>query len=97
MDYSRPRMVKPTVKLRVKHDPVADAVWVKLREGQYAETRELDSRRLLDIAADGTVLSVELLDVSDGVDVRDLPAANEIATALQRQGLRVIQTAAEPS
>ncbi len=33
-------------KLHIKHDPVADAVWVVLRDGQYAETREFDSRRL---------------------------------------------------
>jgi uncharacterized protein YuzE len=80
-------------RLAVTYDPVADAVWIKLRRGTYAETRELDSRRLLDVASDGTVLSVELLDVSDGVDVAGLPAADDITTALERHGIRVLQPA----
>ena len=80
-------------RLRVKHDPTADAVWVVLSDGEYAETRELDSRRLIDVATDGAVLRVELLDVSDGVDVTGLPSAGKIAAALARQGLKIVQPA----
>lgn len=86
-------MATPPNKLRIKHDPVADAVWIMFQAGDYAETRELDSRRLLDLAPDGTILRIELLDVSDGVDVTGLPAAAEIATALATHGLKVVQPA----
>ena len=80
-------------KVTATHDPEADAVWIKLQQGVYAATRELDSRRLVDEAVDGTALSVELLDVSDGVDVAGLPASQEIAQALRRLGIRILQPA----
>ena len=73
--------------IRVSHDPSADAVWIKISSGTYSETKELDGRRRLDVAADGTVLSVELLDVSDGVDLSDLPRAPEIERELRRLGV----------
>lgn len=79
--------------LAARHDPEADAVWIKLQRGVYAATYELDSRRLVDQAADGTALSVELLDVSDGVDVSGLPASQEIEQALRRLGIRILQPA----
>lgn len=79
-------------RLDAKYDPVADAVWITLNTGAYDETRELDSRHLKDIAADGTVLQVELLDVSDGVDLTDLPEADAIAAALERAGIRTVQS-----
>ncbi|HEV2123360.1 MAG TPA: hypothetical protein VGW38_11380, partial [Chloroflexota bacterium] len=65
---------------------------ITLNTRAYNETRELDSRRLIDIAADGTVLQVELLDVSDGVDLTDLPEADAIAAALERAGIRTVQS-----
>ncbi len=79
-------------RLDAKYDPVADAVWITLNTRAYNETRELDSRRLIDIAADGTVLQVGLLDVSDGVDLTDLPEADTIAAALERAGIRTVQS-----
>ena len=78
------RMRRP---IKATHDPAADAVWIKMGSGKYAETKELDGRRRLDVAADGTVLSVELLDVSDGVDLSDLPRAAEIEQELRRLGV----------
>ncbi len=77
--------------IKVAHDPVADAIWVTLARGDYAETRELDDRRRLDIATDGSILRIELLDVSDGVDLAELPRAVELARALGRLGIGVVE------
>jgi uncharacterized protein YuzE len=85
-------MAQVRSRILVKHDPVADAIWIKLREGEYAETRELDSRRLLDMSGDGAVLSIELLDVSDGVDIAGLPAADDLAAALEARGVKVFNS-----
>jgi uncharacterized protein YuzE len=80
-------------RVAVNHDPVADAIWVILARGEYIETRELDDRRRIDLAKDGSVLRVELLDVSDGVDVSGLPRAAEIAGELRRLGVPVVEAA----
>jgi uncharacterized protein YuzE len=77
----------------VKYDPDADAAWVFLREGPFAATEELDPRRLVDVDPDGNPLRLELLTVSRGVDVTDLPEAEQVAEALQRAGITVRQPA----
>jgi uncharacterized protein YuzE len=76
----------------VSYDPVADAVYVKLESDIRAKrtrTRRLDSNRLVDLAADGRVLGVELLWVSEGVDLRGIPQAGDIADALTARGILV--------
>jgi uncharacterized protein YuzE len=77
--------------VRVKYDPVADAAWVFLRDGTFAETRELDPWRLIDVDPEGTPLRVELLTVSRGVDITDLPEAKQVAEALQHAGIAIRQ------
>jgi uncharacterized protein YuzE len=64
------------------HDAEADAVYVRLAEGRVERTVPLDDLRLVDYAADSSVIGVELLDVSDGVDLRGLPSAEVIAQLL---------------
>lgn len=47
---------------KVTHDPEADAAYIRIREGQVAETRDLGNNTLLDIDSDGNALGIELLD-----------------------------------
>jgi uncharacterized protein YuzE len=75
--------------MRVEYDRTADAVYVWLREVPYAYGRDLDEARRIDFGADHEPLGVELLDVSQGVDLRGLPAAEQIADALKGYHLRV--------
>lgn len=87
-------------RMVVEHDPVADAVYVRLDPdvaGRRFRTRRLDARRLVDVAADGTVLGVELLDISSGVDLAGLPVADEIGAALRRRGIPVRTEATHPT
>ena len=48
--------------IKVTHDPEASAAYLRIREGQVAETRDLGNNVLLDIGADGEALGIELLD-----------------------------------
>ncbi|MBI3973987.1 MAG: DUF2283 domain-containing protein [Chloroflexi bacterium] len=80
--------------MRVEHDPEADAVYVYLTddtETPVAETRELDDARMIDYAADGTVVGVEFLGVSEGVLLDGVPQADEIAAALHSIGIATSQ------
>ena len=76
--------------LTARHDPEADAIYIKLSEAPYHHGRDLDTVRTIDYAADGSPSGVELLCVSRGVDLRDLPRADEIADALRPLGVRVL-------
>jgi uncharacterized protein YuzE len=77
-------------KLTARYDPEADAAYVRLRVGKYDVTEELDHRRNVDYDAEGCVIGVEFLSVSDGIDLTDVPRAAEIDAALRRAGLRVL-------
>jgi uncharacterized protein YuzE len=69
----------------VRFDPEADAIAVDFRErgpGDVARTRQMDERRLIDYGADGEPLGVEFLFVSDGIDLADVPRADEVRRAL---------------
>lgn len=80
--------------MRITHDPDADAVYVYLTEQPdtpVAHTRELDDARMLDYATDGTLLGVELLWVSEGVDLTDVPFAARIASELRRHGIQITE------
>jgi uncharacterized protein YuzE len=71
--------------LRVRHDPAVDAVAVFFQEprpGMSVRTDVLDDRRFVDYDEHGQVAIVELLRVSDGVDLRGLPEPWRITEAL---------------
>jgi YD repeat-containing protein len=74
--------VKP---LRVEYDPAADAIAIDFPgfgPGASARTVRLDHHRALDYDADGRLLSIELLNVSRGVLLDDLPEADVVRRAL---------------
>lgn len=72
------------------YDPEADAVafWFNDRKADYAE--ELDHRRNLIYAEDDSVIGLELLSVSKGVDLGGLPHAEELAEHLKRHKIRLL-------
>jgi uncharacterized protein YuzE len=77
----------------IEYDSEADAAYITLQDGCYARTCRLDGSRLLDLAADGTVLGIEFLNVSRGVNVDGLPATDAVERALLRVGIPVRPTA----
>jgi uncharacterized protein YuzE len=79
---------RPLIKLRVEHDRKADAVYVHLSDKPYAYGENLDDARRIDYAEDGTPRGIELLYVSQGVDLADLPQADELSDALREHDIR---------
>jgi uncharacterized protein YuzE len=69
--------------LEIKEDKRADAVYVKLQDKPVAYTQRLDDNRIVDYAQDNTVVGVDLLSISEGVDYTGLPNAEEIRKALE--------------
>ena len=71
-------------------DSEADAVYVKLSDQPHAFGEDIDHERRIDYAADGTPIGIELLCVSEGVDVSHLPRVDEVTAALRQLGIRVL-------
>ena len=75
---------------RATFDREADAVYVTLSDQPYAFGEDIDHERRVDYAADGTPIGIELLCVSEGVDLSHLPHVDEVSTALRQLGIRVL-------
>ncbi len=73
---------------RLEYDRGADAVYMYLRDVPYAYGHDLDDDRRIDYGADGTPRGIELLAVSQGVNLDDLPAREEIAALLAQHHLK---------
>ena len=74
----------------VKYNVDADATYVYLRTGlKVARTQNLDGSRLIDYAADGEPVGIELLDASEGVNLDGIPARDIVAALLEGQHIGV--------
>jgi len=79
--------------MTIEHDPTSDAIYVRLRPGvAYAFGEDLDTERRIDYGADQRPIGVELLNVSEGVNLADLPDPDEIARLLAAEGVKVLST-----
>jgi uncharacterized protein YuzE len=74
--------------MKIKHDAEADAVYVYLSDKPYAFGTELDDERRIDRTADNTPIGIELLDVSYGVNLTNLPCSQELINALASKGIK---------
>ena len=76
--------------MKYRYDEEADAIYIRLSDKGYAYGEELDPERRIDYAADETPVGIELLCVSTGVDLRDLPERESIARLLASHRIRVL-------
>jgi len=74
----------------LQYDKEADAIYIRLSQEPYAYGEELDPERRIDYATNGKPIAVELLCVSSGVDLRNLPAQKVIADLLARHSIKVL-------
>lgn len=65
----------------LSHDPEADAVYIEISPGTPVRAEELGDQMSIDYDADGNVLGLEILWVSHGVDLDQLPPKFEIPIA----------------
>ena len=76
--------------MRLEHDPEANAVYVYLRELPYAYGRELDDSRNIDYAAGNEPIGIELLNVSLGVELTDLPEREAVGQVLRDNDITIL-------
>lgn len=74
--------------MKFKHDPQADAIYVYLSDKPYAYGKDLDDERRIDYAANNTAIGVELICISKGVNLNNLPYRDEIAEILEANRIR---------
>lgn len=71
--------------LRVEYDPAVDALAIDFSgfgAGASARSVRLDRDRALDYDASGRLVSIELLNVSQGVNLTDLPESEVVNRVL---------------
>jgi hypothetical protein len=73
--------------MEVEFDREADAIYVHLLPKSYAYGVDLDDWRRVDYSAEDEPIGVELLMVSKGVNVHQLPCSDEIARDLETRGI----------
>lgn len=71
----------------VDFDQESDVLYVRLADAAVARSVSLDDLRLVDYSADGRVVGVEFIDVSEGVDLHDVPFARKIERIIGDAGL----------
>ena len=54
--------------MKIEYDQQADAMYIRLRTGAVAESEEIRPGVVFDYDADGKVLGIEMLDVSERTD-----------------------------
>ena len=76
--------------MELKYDRIADAIYIKLSNMPYAYGKDLDDLRRIDFDADGNPRGIELLCVSGGVDVIDLPNSEIITRILEDRHIKIL-------
>ena len=75
--------------MKVTYDRRADAAYISFADEPSVRQEPLDDGRILDFAADGSLVGVEILSPSLGVDLSDVPRASEVADAIHQLGFDV--------
>lgn len=70
--------------LHIESDPVADAVYIQFIDEPVGYTKELDDNRLIDYTLNpGLPIGIDLLAVSEGVKLNDLPEVEIVKKVLK--------------
>jgi len=76
--------------MKVGHDARHDAAYFSFADVDAVRQEKLDDGRIVDYGADGSVVGVEFLAPSQGLNLAGVPRAPEIARAARRHGLRIL-------
>lgn len=76
--------------MKVEHDVAHDAAYFAFSADPAVRQEKLGDDRIVDVAADGSVVGVEFISPSRGLDLVGVPRAAEIARAARRRGMRVL-------
>lgn len=78
------------MEMMLEYDPAADAAYVELSDRAVDHTGELDEDRMVDYDADGGVVGYEFLNVSRGVELRDLPHREQLPPLFEGRNIHVL-------
>lgn len=79
--------------IKYTYDKDVDAIYVYLNDKPYSYTEELGGSRNINYAEDDTPIGIELLYVSNGVNIMNLPnvqTVEQVIKVLDREGIRVL-------
>ena len=76
--------------LAIEYDREANAVYINLVDKTCAYTKPLDDMRYVDYASDDTPVGIELLSVSEGVNLDDLPEQAQVVKLLEGKHIKAL-------
>ena len=68
--------------MKITYDTEADALYIRIADGEFAENREVMPGVILDVSAGGDLLGIEILEASTRCPVQEL-AHVDISMPLQ--------------
>src|SRR4051812_27859294 len=74
--------------MRLQLDKEADAAYIVIADRDVSRTEKLDENRLMDYGERNTVVGIEFLNVSSGVDLSDLPFHDELVRLFNEQHVK---------
>lgn len=75
--------------MEVSYDRKADEIYIYLSDMVYSYGENLDAKRRIDYAKDGTPIGIEFLCVSEGVTIDDLPNRAEVERFFRDHGIMI--------
>lgn len=75
--------------MQYRYDYDTDCVYISINDLPHSYSKEIDDARFVDYAKDGTVIGIELLYVSGGVDVSGLPCEKEVSELLEANQIKI--------
>jgi uncharacterized protein YuzE len=80
--------MKDLIRTRVEYDKEADAIYIHFLGGIYSYGKDIDNERRIDYDNNGQPIGIELLCVSEGVILDDLPYPVEVEKILIENNIR---------
>jgi len=75
--------------VKTNHDRKHDVAYVEFSAADSERQIALDDARIIDFAADGSVVGVEFISPSHGVNLAGVPRAADIEREIRRLGLPI--------
>lgn len=75
--------------MKTEYDRQRDLAYFQFSSAHSVRQVELSGLRVLDYGADGTVVGVEFISPSRGIDLTDIPRAADIEREARRLGLPI--------
>lgn len=78
-----------TMKTVLEYDESVDALYIEFASEPVASHVQLDDARGVDYATDGTVVGIEILSPSRGVELAELPNRRDVERVLRARGFPI--------